>query len=64
MYDHIFNEVVLMEIVTEVRWRNSNGMVAGVICTIYAVAVLIGKIGIKSVWCQQCNTLQTSHFCV
>ena len=49
MYDHIFSEVVLMEIVTEVRWRNSSGMVAGVICTINAVAVRIGKIGIKSV---------------
>ena len=49
MYDHIFNEVVLMEIVTEVRLRNSDGMVAGVICTMNAVAVLIGKIGIKSV---------------
>ena len=34
MYDHIFNEVVLMEIDTEVRWRNSDGMVAGIICTI------------------------------
>ena len=49
MYDHIFNEVVLMELVTEVRWRNNDGMVAGVICTINAVAVLIGKIDIKSV---------------